>query len=52
MKLYIEEAFALAIDGDIKGAFAKLFGEVQSPVDFFKDLIAYLRGILGATENL
>ena len=47
MKLYIVEAFALAIDGDIKGAFAALFQGVQGPDAFFADLIDYLRRTLG-----
>ena len=51
MKLYIKEAFALAIDGDIKGAFAALFQGVQGPDAFFADLIAYLRGILGIEKD-
>ncbi len=47
MKLYIEEAFALAIDGDIKGAFAVLFQAVEGPEVFFGKLIKFLRDTLG-----
>lgn len=47
MKLYIEQAFALAMDGDIKGAFATLFQDVEGPEEFFGKLINYLRKIVG-----
>ena len=51
MKLYIVEAVEIAMDGDIKGAFAKLFQDVQGADSFFNDLITYLRNILGIKED-
>ena len=51
MKLYIEEAFAAAKGGDVKGAFEILFqdlgGMIKGPTVFFADLFAYLRKTLG-----
>ena len=47
MKLFIEEAFALAIKGDFKGAFATLFQKVEGPEVFFGKLIQFLRDTLG-----
>ena len=54
-KLYIEEAFNIAMGGDIKGAFEKLFSGyttgVQSPAEFFQDLFDSLRKVLGIEQN-
>lgn len=51
MKFYIEEAFAAAKAGDVKGAFEILFkdltGMIMGPTDFFAELFAYLRKTLG-----
>lgn len=51
MKLYIEEAIKAAMEGDVKGAFEVLFQDltanVKSPVEFFEELIDYLRRTLG-----
>ena len=51
MKLYIKEAIETAMGGDVKGAFAVLFQDVEGPEAFFADLIAYLRGILGIEKD-
>ena len=50
MKLYIEEAIAAAMNGDVKGAFEILFQDLtanaKSPIEFFEELIDYLRRTL------
>ena len=47
MKLFIEEAYNLAIAGDVKGAFAELFKGFGTIEEFFNSVINYLRKTLG-----
>lgn len=51
MSLGISQAWDILVaGGSAKDALAALFSSVQSPVDFFTDLINYLRDILGVPE--